>query len=263
MELSNGKKLPRNLSKQKSCGQLLHQRKHDHSTRYNRGCLTPNPKATTNHAVQRSESSASKFDLKRPFAYSNSTENLKPKSSLKRTPRSGKCGTFGTTPRSTPAGIKSQMGTQKGKIKRDLEKDSMRPKKRLAIAYDEDGDSKQDEPDKDQHHGVKTVLDRNGHLGCGMIPIAEIKPLPIVNKLDIGDQYDVSDGRNVSDLVHNISTINSKAYGDQKHHLLHEEKKQHNLNMDSGSFSVYVAVRVRPFSKRYPSPLIIYTYFAI
>lgn len=254
MELSNGKKPPRNLSKQKSCGQLLHQGKHDHITRYNRGCLTPNPKATSNHAVQRSESSSSKLELKRPFTCSNSTESLKAKSSLKRTPRSGKRGVFGSTPRSTPAGIKSQIGTQKGKIKRDLEKDNIRPKKRLAIAYDEDTDSMQGESDKDQQHTVKTNFDRKSHLGCGIIPIAEIKPLPVVNKLTVGDQYDVNDGRNDSDFVHNVSVTNSQACGDRKHHPIPDEKRQHNFNLDSGSFSVFVAVRVRPFSKRYILP---------
>ena len=250
MELSSGKKPPRSLSKQKSCGHLVHQGqgKHDIASRYNRGCLTPNPKTAVHRPLQRSESTTARNEMKRPLTYS-STENSKhkPRSGIKNTPRSGKGGVLGNTPRSTPAGTRSPIRTHKGKAKRDFERENIRPKKRLAIAYNEDAD-------KDQQHKEVTNLDRNYHLTNGLIPIAEVKPLQAVRKLEIGDQYDVRDGSRTSgEFTDEVSCEEHKTAANQLHISIRERKKHTICDFDSGDFSVYVAVRVRPFSKRYLS----------
>ena len=244
MEVKSGSKPPKSLSKQKSCGQLLHHGKYDIVNRCNRGCVTPNPKTTTHRDVQISESATSKLELKRPLKCS-STENSKSKSrsNLRKTPRSCKGVLVGNTPRSTPVGTKSPIGTHKGKIKRDSEKDSIRPKKRLAIAYSEEDAYRQYNAEKDHKlDGFKYNLG-----GSGLIPIAEVKPLPVVNKMRIDSKCDGSD----SEMIDGVSVANHKADRSHLHHSHHEGSVHLAKSIDSGDFSVYVAVRVRPLNKRY------------
>ena len=243
MEVTSGSKPPKSLSKQKSCGQLLHHGKYDIANRYNRGSVTPNPKTTAHRNVQRSESATSKYELKRPVNCS-STDNSKSKSrsNLRKTPRSCKGALVGNTPRSTPVGTKSPLGAHKGKVKRGSEKDIVRPKKRLAIAYSEEDTYRHYDTDKDQLDGFDYNLGGNG-----LIPIAEVKPFPIVNKIRIDSQCDGSD----SETIDGVSVANHKTDGNHLHHSNHEGSKHLVRNIDSGDFSVYVAVRVRPLNKRY------------
>ena len=252
----SSKKPPRNLSKQKSCGHLLQgggNWKYDAAGRYNRGCLTPNPKMTTHRTLQRSESTTSKTELQRSLKGSSAdSSKTKVRSSLRKTPRSGKPGVPGNTPRSTPAGTKSPMRSYKGKTKRDFdkEKDNIRPKKRLAIAYDDDATDEHCQSIEEQKRKGLNVLESKSHLGSGLIPIAEVKPLPVVRKLN-DDKYDLSDGKISDDYINNESTLTYKVQTTKIHPTVHQEEARPNRDVDSGDFSVYVAVRVRPFTKRY------------
>lgn len=241
----NGKRPPKSLSKQQSCSQLSLHSSGKLDSRFNRGCLTPNPKMTSHRNLQRSDSTTCKNELKRPLKF-GSTDRVR--SASRKTPKSGKSGaSIENTPRSTPAGTRGKIGSSAGKTKRDFdqEKEIMRPKKKLAIAYDD-----ANEKNEEQRHRGVTVLENKGHMTNNLIPIAEVKPLTVARNLN--ETYDIIDG--ISNATFNIeqdSIVSEPLPVNRTHQSFNQEDQTNNHDMATiGDFSVNVAVRIRPFTTR-------------
>lgn len=253
---------PRSVSKQKSCGQLPH---HDNSkieNRYKRGCLTPNAKTTTPHSLPKSDSSSSKTELKSYFKTTNCTESAdsRIRSNLRKTPRSNRTRiNYGTTPRSTLTGFKNSPSSCKGKAKRnfDKEKDMLRPKKRLAISYkDDDINSNDDQCGTVEDRKGKNiiVLENKSHTGSNLITIAEVNSLAVIR--DLNKTHDIKvqewDGDLANENENNCSTKADSALETHKiSKSIHHEEQIIVPDVSQGDVSVKVAVRVRPFTKRY------------
>ena len=203
MELpSSTKRPPRSLSKQKSCGMILHSSQKGELSNNQRGCLTPNSKTTTSSTsqqrrlgLQHSASVKSKSELSK--VSKNNLDGQKKHTAMsgsKRTPLSSKSRTgAGQTPKITPAGTRSPfstMGSNKGKTKRDFERgrDDIRPKKRLAVSQEEN-DSGLLQNDGKASNG--SSVNQSNHKNT--IPVAEVKPLSVVRNL-YGNDEDMEDG---------------------------------------------------------------------
>ena len=255
MELpSSTKRPPRSLSKQKSCGIILHSSQKGEKgelSKNKRGCLTPNSKTSTSSTsqqlrlgLQHSSSVKSKSELTKVSR--NNFDDPKKHTTMsgsRRTPVSSKSrtGTGGQTPKITPTGTRSPfptIGSSKGKAKRDFDRgrDDIRPKKRLAVSQKENGSDILQNDDKTSYC---SSINQSNHKNT--IPVAEVKPLSVVRNL-YGNDEDMEDGP--SDEKSDTGQIIGKTeYYDLNGSSNDEE-------VCSGDFSVHVAVRVRPFTKR-------------
>eukprot|EP00795_Rhopilema_esculentum_P010786 gene10786-19584_t len=235
MEASSvSKKPPRNFSKQKSCGNILQQyQTSEKSETKRRVCVTPNSKTPVTRRLQSTTNTfGSRLDLKKsPKSNTDGSRKLI-RSGSRKTPSCPKSGTPALiTPRCTPVSTKTPLGLFKGKTKRDSEKrKEFRPKKRLAVANESD----------------TYFTDQESYEGdCKHVPVAEIKPMPISNNLC---ESDFKMGDCTPD-----DSFNRVKSGDNfsaKEISVNTGKRNFDACVDSGNFSVFVAVRVRPFSER-------------
>lgn len=258
MELpSSNKRPPRSLSKQKSCGMILHSSQKGELSNNKRGCLTPNSKTATSSTsqqrrlgLQHSSSVKSKSELSKVSR--NNLDGPKKHTTMsgsRRTPVSSKSrtesGTGQKTPRITPTGTRSPFsttGSSKGKTKRDFERgrDDIRPNKRLAVSQEEnDSDLLQNDEKTSCGSSVKQKNHKN------TIPVAEVKPLSVVRNL-YGNDEDMEDGSSNEKSETKLITGKAESF---------DLNNCYGSSMDkefcSGDFSIHVAVRVRPFTKRY------------